>query len=54
MKHLTKTLAAEWASKGIRVNSISPGYIQMPLTESDRLRQLQSFWIKATPMGWMG
>ena len=25
--HLTKSLAVEWADKGIRVNSISPGYV---------------------------
>lgn len=29
--HLTKTLAVEWAQHGIRVNSISPGYIATDL-----------------------
>jgi len=29
--HLTKTLAIEWAQYGIRVNSISPGYIATEL-----------------------
>lgn len=29
--HLTKTLAVEWAEYGIRVNSISPGYIATDL-----------------------
>ncbi|MCP4397642.1 MAG: glucose 1-dehydrogenase [bacterium] len=29
--HLTKSLAAEWAKYNIRVNSISPGYMEGPL-----------------------
>ena len=31
---LTKSLAIEWATRGIRVNSISPGYIGTDLTAS--------------------
>ncbi len=31
--HMTRTLAAEWADRGIRVNSISPGYTRTKLVE---------------------
>lgn len=29
--NLTRTLAIEWSAKGIRVNTVSPGYIETPL-----------------------
>ncbi|QCI68324.1 SDR family NAD(P)-dependent oxidoreductase [Phreatobacter stygius] len=29
--HLTRTMACEWASKGIRVNCVAPGYIEAPM-----------------------
>lgn len=30
--HMTKSLAIEWADKGIRVNAISPGYVATPMS----------------------
>lgn len=49
--HLTRSLAAEWAAHNIRVNSISPGYMEGPMAGpffSDP--KYGGVWLDSTPM----
>jgi NAD(P)-dependent dehydrogenase (short-subunit alcohol dehydrogenase family) len=51
--HLSKSLAMEWCRRGIRVNSISPGYTATPMNTrpevADQVRQFEA----DTPLGRM-
>lgn len=51
--HLTRSLAAEFAEAGIRVNSLSPGYIGTPMS-SDTPQELKDAWMPLIPMHRMG
>lgn len=51
--HLTKSLAVEWAPLGIRVNSISPGYIETELIGGVRADWRQQ-WTDMIPFKRMG
>lgn len=51
--HMTRSLAAEWAEYGIRVNSLSPGYIATPMSV-DTPQELRDAWIPLIPMHRMG
>ena len=46
--HLTRSLAAEWASSGVRVNAIAPGYIRTAMSPVDD-PQFQRMWIEDAP-----
>ncbi len=53
--HLTRSLAAEWAPHGIRVNSISPGYtITTLVSKLPTAAQHLPYWTELTPVGRLG
>ncbi|KAK1046070.1 hypothetical protein LTR74_018015 [Friedmanniomyces endolithicus] len=51
---LTKSLAAEWAPYGIRVNSISPGYMDTALNRVPALDAQKRIWVDHTPQKRLG
>ncbi len=54
VRTLTKNVALHWATEGVRVNSIHPGFIATPLLEQARGTEVWDVMTALTPMGRLG
>ena len=53
--HLTASLAAEWADRGVRVNAVAPTYIETPMVHSvPGVEAMMKEWLRDTPMNRLG
>jgi NAD(P)-dependent dehydrogenase (short-subunit alcohol dehydrogenase family) len=49
--HMTKSLAGEWAERGVRVNSVAPTYVDTPMSSGAfGDPKLFPIWMEMTPM----
>ena len=51
--HMSKSMAMEWVDRGIRVNSISPGYTATPMNTRPEMVHQTKLFEEQTPMGRM-
>ena len=51
---LTKNTALHWATEGVRVNSVHPGFIDTPMLEQAKGTQVGPLMVSWTPMGRLG
>lgn len=54
VRTLTKSTAIRWAARGIRVNSLHPGFTDTPMLEHAARTGVLERMIEATPMGRLG
>jgi NAD(P)-dependent dehydrogenase (short-subunit alcohol dehydrogenase family) len=54
VRTLTKNVALHWATEGVRVNSIHPGFIRTPILDQARGTEVWDAMTALTPMGRLG
>ncbi|EWT03273.1 short-chain dehydrogenase [Intrasporangium oryzae NRRL B-24470] len=54
VRTLTKNAAVHWATEGIRVNSVHPGFVDTPILDTSRETPFMQVMIDLTPMGRLG
>jgi NAD(P)-dependent dehydrogenase (short-subunit alcohol dehydrogenase family) len=54
VRTLTKNVALHWATEGVRVNSIHPGFIETPILEPTKGTEYWDTMTALTPMGHLG
>jgi NAD(P)-dependent dehydrogenase (short-subunit alcohol dehydrogenase family) len=54
VRTLTKNVALHWATEGVRVNSIHPGFIRTPILDQAKGTEVWDAMTALTPMGRLG
>ena len=54
VRTLTKNVALHWATEGVRVNSVHPGFIRTPILEQARGTEVWDAMTALTPLGRLG
>jgi NAD(P)-dependent dehydrogenase (short-subunit alcohol dehydrogenase family) len=54
VRTLTKNAALHWATEGVRVNSVHPGFIDTPILDQAKGTPFEEVMIASTPMGRLG
>lgn len=54
VRTLTKNIALHWADRGVRVNSVHPGFIETPILAQAKGTPIEQAMLDVTPMGRLG
>lgn len=54
VRTLTKNIALHWATEGVRVNSVHPGFIDTPILDQAKGTPIEKAMLDVTPMGRLG
>ncbi len=54
VRTLTKNVALHWATEGVRVNSVHPGFVRTPILDQSKGTEICDAMTESTPMGRLG